>query len=221
MTGFMLVQIYEIQDRHEAKALVDLGVDHIGVLVGDGDFPRELDISRAREIFEAVGTRAQKVALSLAGSTEKIRRVVSGLEPDILHLGAAPDLLGVEPILRLRKAFPDVRIMRSIPVTGEESVALARQYEMVADFLLLDSHDKDDDQIGATGQVHDWSISRRIVESVRIPCILAGGLGPENVAEAIRSVRPAGVDSKTRTDRGDGPPKDLEKVKAFVKAARG
>lgn len=67
---------------------------------------------------------------------------------------------------------------------------------------------------------HDWTISRRIVERVRIPAIFAGGLGPANVADAIRAVRPAGVDSKTRTDRDGSHAKDLERVRRFHEAAR-
>jgi len=90
----------------------------------------------------------------------------------------------------------------------------------VADFLLLDSYDPGTQQFGALGRVHDWSLSRRIVDDVGIPVILAGGLGPENVAAAIAAVRPAGVDSKTRTDRLDGSGKDLAKVQAFVAAAK-
>ncbi len=68
---------------------------------------------------------------------------------------------------------------------------------------------------------HSWELDCRIIEGVRIPVIIAGGLGPENVREAIRSARPAGVDSKTKTDKGDGShTKDLRKVSAFVAAAR-
>jgi phosphoribosylanthranilate isomerase len=66
---------------------------------------------------------------------------------------------------------------------------------------------------------HDWSISRRVVETVKIPVILAGGLGPNNVAEAIRAVRPAGVDSKTKTDRDGSHQKDLDRVRRFQEAA--
>lgn len=91
----------------------------------------------------------------------------------------------------------------------------------MVDFLLLDSHREGDVQIGALGITHDWSISRSIVGGVRTPVILAGGLGPDNVAEAIRTVRPAGVDSKSRTDLGDTHSKDLTKVAAFDKAAKG
>ena len=99
--------------------------------------------------------------------------------------------------------------------------ALARSYDGVADWLLLDSYEAGDRQIGASGVTHDWELDRRIIESVRIPAIIAGELGPENVREAIRSARPAGVDSKTKTDKSDGShTKDLQKVSAFVAAAR-
>ncbi len=68
---------------------------------------------------------------------------------------------------------------------------------------------------------HDWSISRKIVESVSIPVILAGGLSADNVAEAIEAVRPWGVDSYTHTNHpGDRMNKDLTQVRAFVSNAR-
>jgi len=110
--------------------------------------------------------------------------------------------------------------MRAIPVIDEASVEVTRSYQGVADFLLLDSYDPGTRQFGALGRAHDWNISRQIVDNVGIPVILAGGLGPENVAEAIAAVHPAGVDSKTKTDRADGTGKDLAKVRAFVTAAR-
>jgi len=107
--------------------------------------------------------------------------------------------------------------MRSIPVIDESSIALARSYEGIADWLLLDSYESGDRQIGALGVTHSWELDRRIIESVHIPAIIAGGLGPENVKEAIRVARPAGVDSKTKTDNSDGShTKDLQKVAAFV-----
>ena len=72
------------------------------------------------------------------------------------------------------------------------------------DWLLLDSYESGDHQIGALGVTHSWELDRRIIRSVRIPVIIAGGLGPENVEDAIRIARPAGVDSKTKTDKSDG-----------------
>lgn len=110
--------------------------------------------------------------------------------------------------------------MRSIPITGAESIGWAQSYDGIADWLLLDSHKPGDIQIGAQGFTHDWTISARIVRAVRTRVILAGGLGPDNVASAIAHVAPFGVDSKTRTDRDDGKGKDLDRVRAFVAQAR-
>jgi phosphoribosylanthranilate isomerase len=68
---------------------------------------------------------------------------------------------------------------------------------------------------------HSWELDRKIVESVSTPVIIAGGLGLENVVEAIRAIWPAGVDSKTKTDKRDGShAKDLEKVQRFVFLAK-
>jgi phosphoribosylanthranilate isomerase len=198
-----------------------IGVDHIGVLVGDGTFPREQSVATAAAIAASIPPPAKFTALFLSDDLSLIERWVRELRPGILHLGAAAELLGPRQAAALKSAFPDTPIMRSVPVVGDESIAIAQSYDGIADLLLLDSHRASDRQIGALGVTHDWTISRRIVEAVRMPVILAGGLGPDNVAAAIRAVRPAGVDSKTRTDRADGShAKDLEQVRRFHEAAR-
>jgi phosphoribosylanthranilate isomerase len=216
----MLVQIFEVQTPQEAAALARLGVDHIGVLVGDGVFPRELSIARTNEIFAAVPAGKKRVALSLSADLEEVARIVRGTQPEIIQVQAAIDDFSVAMTRALKTRFPQILIMRAIPVIDEMSIEIAASYQGVADFLLLDSWDPGTRQFGALGRTHDWSLSRRIVENVCIPVILAGGLGPENVAEAIAVVRPAGVDSKTRTDRLNGSGKDLAKVQAFVAAVK-
>jgi phosphoribosylanthranilate isomerase len=216
----VIVQIYEVSTPEEAVALEALGVDHIGVLVGRGAFPRELPATSARAIFRALRPATKRLALSLSDRLEEVASVVADTMPDIIQVGAAVELLSVERMRELKASFPDVLLMRAIPVIGEESLVLAKQYAHVADFLLLDSYAPGDKQIGALGRTHDWRISRRIAEAVNTPIILAGGLGPENVAAAIRAVRPHGVDSKTGTDCADGSGKDREKVRAFVTAAK-
>ena len=217
----MIVQIYEVTTPAEARTLGEMGVDHIGVLVGDASFPREQTIEKAREIFAAIPAGSKASALSLSHDVDLIVRITTALMPDILHLGAAPQHLSPAQVRTLKTGFPQVALMRSIPVVDESSIALARSYDGVADWLLLDTYESGDRQIGALGVTHSWDLDRRIVESVRIPVIIAGGLGPENVQEAIRLIRPAGVDSKTKTDRSDRThTKDLQKVSAFVTAAR-
>ena len=217
----MIVQLYEVTTPAEARALGAMGIDHIGVLVGEGSFPREQTIEKAREIFGVIPSGSKASALLLSHDVDLIMRVTAALLPDILHLGAASQHLSPAQLRTLKAEFPQVSLMRSIPVVDESSIALTRSYDGVADWLLLDSYEAGDRQIGALGVTHDWELDRRIIENVRIPAIIAGGLGPDNVREAIRSARPAGVDSKTKTDKSDrSHTKDLQKVSAFVAAAR-
>jgi phosphoribosylanthranilate isomerase len=217
----MLVQIYEISSPEEANALGELGVDHIGVLVGDGSFPRELTVDHARLIFSVIPLSSKGLALLLSSDVRLIEHVISELKPAILHLGASTDLLTPSTVRDLKKQCGPLIVMRSIPVVGDESIAIAKSYDGIADMLLLDSHQPGDRQIGALGITHSWEIDRKIVESVRIPVIIAGGLGPDNVIDAIRAVDPAGVDSKTKTDKDDGShTKDLQKIRRFVARAK-
>ena len=217
----MLVQIYEISTPEEARALGNLGVDHIGVLVGDGSFPREQSVDQARLIFSAIPSSSKGLALLLSADVRLVERIISELKPAIVHLGASSDLLTASAVQQLKQRYGTLTVMRSIPIVDDESIAIARSYDGVADILLLDSYRPGDVQIGALGVTHSWEIDRKIVESVRIPVIIAGGLGPDNVVDAIRVVRPAGVDSKTKTDKDDGShTKDLQKVKRFVARAK-
>ena len=101
----MLVQIYETSSPEEAKALAELGVDHIGVLVGDGSFPRERSIENARLIFSAIPTKCKGSALLLSSDVRFIERAISELKTEILHLGASTDLLTASTVQSLKRRF--------------------------------------------------------------------------------------------------------------------
>ncbi len=216
----MIVQIYEVSNPTEAEVLAKSGVDHIGVLVGKGDYPRELNNKQAQEIFKILPKETKKVALSLSKNLNDIYKIIEETKPDILHLGTMSENISSDDVLKIKEKYPNLEVMRTIPVTDKSSIELAKQYDNIADSLLLDSYEAKDKQLGATGQVHDWSISQQIVNSVNIPVILAGGLGPNNVAEAIKKVKPAGVDSKTKTDKKGTHQKDINKVKKFIEIAK-
>lgn len=216
----MIVQIYEVSTSEEARELEKIGVDYIGVLVGKTDYPRGLSLDKTKAIFNSVSNNVKKVALSLHLDLNKIFEIIEKTNPDIIHLGASPKDISVNDIKKIKQKFPNIKIMRTIPVIDEKSIDLAKEYDGVADYLLLDSWRKEDLQIGATGETHNWNIDKKIVESVKTPVILAGGLGPDNVKEAIEKVRPFGVDSKTKTDIIGEHKKDLEKVKDFVLRAK-
>jgi phosphoribosylanthranilate isomerase len=216
----MLTQAYEVSTPDEARSISEIGVDHVGVLVGNGEFPRELPVETAAKVAAAIVAPSKFSALFLTADISLIEEWARQLQPAIVHLGAAPELLSTDAASALKGRLPGTLLMRSIPVVGEASIDIARSYEGIADFLLLDSHRESDRQIGALGVTHDWTISRRIVELVQTPVILAGGLGPDNVVDAIRAVRPAGVDSKTKTDQDGSHRKDLDRVRRFHDAAK-
>jgi phosphoribosylanthranilate isomerase len=246
----IIVQIYEIQDPGEAESLVEIGVDQIGsVIVSD----TEWKIPGVKETIRQVRSAAAKSSLiPLFNSLESVLSALDYYQPDIVHFCESlvdekdiwdycRRLIQLQKEVNLR--FPQIGIMRSIPIaqsgrnTRDATFELSRWFEPVSDFFLTDTllvnETGIDDApqpvpgfVGITGQRCDWETAAELVASCRIPVILAGGISPDNVAEGIRRVRPAGVDSCTRTNALDkkGFPirfkKDLQQVKRLVNAVR-
>jgi len=220
----MIVQIYTMQSVEEALQVAAFGVDHLGLTPSQIGLPGEIDFWTAREIVEAVGGTALCVALTVETEEKEIIRMARAVQPDILHLCSLENTFLPDDVRRLRDKLPDLPIMQAISMTGPEALDTARAYQRVADYLILDTQAPDIAGIGASGQTHDWDISREIVQEVNLPVILAGGLSPENVAQAIADVQPWGVDSLTHTNQAlpeGGFMKDLSKIAAFVEAAKG
>ena len=218
----MITQLYTMQTVIEALTCADLGIDHLGLTPGQGGLPGEIPVRLVREIIAAVGTRARCVVLTVSTDPAEIAALVDATNAPMLQLCPLAGATSPAQVAALRVVLPGVPLIQAVSVTGPESVAVAREYAKVADYLILDTQAPDIAGVGASGMTHDWAVSREIVRSVRVPVILAGGLSPENVADAVRAVRPWGVDSLTHTNQplpGGGFRKDLEKVRAFVEAA--
>jgi len=218
------IQIYTMQSVEEAKSVVALGVDHVGITPADIGLPGEINYKTARSIVNAVGSSAVTVALSVASDLDEILMMAQSVRPDILHLCGNTDSVSPGDIKILRQRMPDMPVMQAISVEGNHAVDIALTYEPVVDYFILDTNSPDIEGIGASGETHDWNISSEIIKRVNKPVILAGGLSPENVADAIRAVQPWGVDSLSHTNRlltGGGFCKDLKSISKFVSAARG
>lgn len=214
----MIVQIFDIFDSETALKLVDLGVDHIGIPVIPENPKAGVSNEKAKEIINAIDGKAKSVIMTLSSNIADLSKLIEEVNPDVLQLQASLEELDLEKLKQIRQLFPGSKIMRALPVQNESIIDIAKTYENFVDLFLLDSVGK---QFGTTGKVHDWNISRKIVENSKIPVILAGGLGPDNVREAIEKVKPYGVDSKTKTDIGGSlNKKDFEKVKEFVRIAK-
>ena len=217
----MIIQIYAFTDPETAVAAVDLGVNNIGFVAGRyGIVPGELSFSEAREISASLPQRATSVAITMSEDVKEILRMASEVKPNIVHISTDVDCVSVEVMRELRSYLDtDIRLMKAIPVEDENSIEVSQQFAEVSDLLLLDTKREGFPGVGATGFTHDWDISRRIVESVAIPVILAGGLTADNVDAAIREINPWGVDSNTSTNiSGSQVEKDLKRIAAFINA---
>ena len=228
----VIVQIYGIRTVEDARMVIDLGGEHIGVSYGHVKHtPGQLTCEQAREIFEGVQPEAVRIGLTCSEDIDEITEDLKAAMPDVLHLSG--DIEGIAPdqVAELKSRFPGLKIMQAIPVLAgvplEEQPVMryVRDYGPVSDFFLIDTKIPDAGDIGATGLTHDRAIDRAIVEATDVKCIIAGGLDAGNVAEAIHETHPYGVDSFSLTNWSDERAdtlncKDPAKVEAFIKAAK-
>ncbi len=215
----MAVQIYSLTSVSDAVATAEAGADLIGVVVAEaGVVPEGVGSEAARGILAAIRPRSRGVALSLSDDREEICAMVDAVRPDILHVAARE--IEPEDCAWIRTRIAPVRLLRAIAVRAGETLTEAAAHQECADYLMLDSGAKGLPFGGATGETHEWPVSRTVVERSRIPVILAGGLSADNVGQAIAAVRPWGVDSFTHTDiPGQRGKKDPARVRAFIAAA--
>lgn len=200
-----LVQVAGIHDAEEARVVLASGVRWLG-------FPLRLPV-HAEDLTEAEAT------VVIRGlPREDVHAVL------ITYLDKAPDILAfcralgvsavqlhgdinAQEVESVRKAAPELAIIKSLVVglhANETLFAEARTLSPWVDAFITDTFDPSTGASGATGRTHDWAISRRVVEQSPRPVILAGGLTPENVAGAVREVRPAGVDVHTGVEDASG-----------------
>ena len=238
----MIVQIYEIQDPHEAEKCIEAGVDHIGSILLSGDTWRDPSL---KDVFQITkGTVARNSLIPLFHGSDTFYRALDYYRPDFVHFcesltdndGHEIDLdafIGFQT--DLKEKFPEIGIIRSIPIPQKNisanfpTLKIAHAFEPVSDMFLTDTwlgKEPVEGYIGITGKTVDWETAAKLVIQSEIPVILAGGLSPDNVYRALMKTSPAGADSCTRTNRVDGNGKsirfrkDFRKVKRFVKEVR-
>lgn len=219
------VQVFGLERADDALAAAEIGIDHLGFSVGDPFLPHQISIEEGKRIFSLLPSNVRTVALFATPDVDLVRRVTEDLGPALIQVCWENDALGPEIEGDLRRAVAPVKVIKEIavggPETREASLDAARRYAPVADYLILDSAPPDIPWIGATGATHDWSISRDIVAFSPIPCILAGGLSPDNVTAALEAVHPWGADSYTHTnDPGPVRRKSRARMQAFYDAVK-
>ena len=220
----MITQIYTVRTPEEALAVAKAGADHLGTFPKSKMGADGVDgLEMCKKICDALRGVATSVMITLDDTPEECIRQAVYCKPDIVHVCGDEYFATPELCAELKKAVPGIRVMQAIPVGGPESVEMAKKYAEFCDLLILDTNSENVPGIGAAGETHDWNLDKAIVDAVDIPIIIAGGLDPENVADAIRLVKPWGVDSCTRTNlpKRPGQPegKDIELCRQFCENA--
>jgi phosphoribosylanthranilate isomerase len=214
-----LVHVAGIRDAAEAAMLVECGVTHLGFPLVLDHHAEDLSVEAAAKIVRKFGTRATFFLITYLNQSADIVRLCNELGVAMVQLHGD---IALEEMKRLRATQPDFCIVKSLVVTGDNTGALLDDVDRFSPFVvafITDTFDPLTGARGATGKTHDWAVSRKLVETSKLPVILAGGLGPKNVGEAIRAVRPAGVDVHTGIESPDGR-KSRDLTLRFVAEAR-
>ncbi len=189
----MRIKICCISSIEEIKKAITAGADTLGFVGPMPSGPGILSIDAIRSLLRHVPSQINTFFLSAEQKAARIIEQCSQIKTTHIQL---VDSLPEKEYKILRASLPDLRIVQVIHVQDDTSIQEAKRASLVADMLLLDSGNPQAmiKELGGTGRVHNWNISAQIVQSVSVPVFLAGGLHSRNISEAIRAVRPFGVD---------------------------
>ncbi|NQV81324.1 MAG: phosphoribosylanthranilate isomerase [Alphaproteobacteria bacterium] len=219
MANRVRVKICCISSVEEAVLAVRLGADAIGLVSHMPSGPGVIDEHLIRDIAARVPPPVATFLLTSHRDTDAIIDQQRRCGANTVQL---VDALPEGSHGKLRKGLPGISIVQVIHVRDEHAIDQALMVHQSVDALLLDSGNPDlaVKELGGTGRVHNWHVSRQLVEAVSVPVFLAGGLNAGNVAQAISTVRPFGVDlcSGVRSE-GDLDPLKLAAFMGAVSAA--
>jgi phosphoribosylanthranilate isomerase len=200
----VLIKICGLTRPDDARRAVEAGATAIGVVFWSGS-PRAVTLAQAEAVAAAVGADVLTVGVFVDATREEIDRVMRRVP-----LGAA-QLHGHEsPAFVETLPWPVIKAV-AVPAVG----SLPDLSPWAGVRVLLDTHDPE--RRGGTGRMVDWA--RAAALAATRPVILAGGLSPDNVAEAVTRVRPAGIDVSSGVEQSPGV-KDAARVRAFIEAVR-
>lgn len=215
------VKICGMQSAEDIELAVSFGADAVGFIT---EVPvnthRKLDAQTAAELVKTVPFFVDSVLVIMPSNGQDALELIEKVKPDVVQLH---NELSPEKIEIIRNGTHQ-KIIRTftIPVQSKEVPAeIMSELDALVDTDLIDGILLDSGKAGSsggTGLVHDWSISRQVVENTDIPVILAGGLNPENVRDAVKEVRPFAVDTASGVETNKT--KDPAKVCRFIEEAR-
>jgi len=209
------VKICGITREKDLTVAVNAGADAVGFVVDVPTSPRNLTLEEAGRLIKQVPIFVHSVAVTVPKDITALIKIYEKLKPNIIQIHGST----FADAAMVRSKLQDAHLIKAVQVRTRDSLDVAMEDLEYFDVILVDSYVKG--KYGGTGKVHDWELSKRIKQHISPkPFILAGGLDPNNVKDAIRIVKPYAVDVSTGVESRQGI-KDPRKVGAFVKACRG
>jgi phosphoribosylanthranilate isomerase len=212
------IKICCINSEYEARTAIEFGASAIGLVARMPSGPGPISDELIRQIAEIV---PPPVATFLLTSETSVREIIKHHQRTNTNTIQIVDSLSSGTYYQLKIALPGVKIVQVIHVVDEKSIDEALGISEMVDAILLDSGNPKlkVKELGGTGRVHNWKLSRQIGEKSKCPIFLAGGLNPENVKQAIEEVQPFAVDvcSGVRTDSS----LDRNKLELFIRNVKG
>lgn len=205
------IKICGIREPGHARIAVDCGADYIGLVFAKGS-PRQLEIAEARTLVAEIcliSQTVEPVALFSNQPVEFIREALDNADFRIVQLHGDEDRDFVE-------SLDDVKVFKAVPFDTEKIDAWRNPPANVA-ALLIDAPTRPGELTGGTGRAFDWDALAQLDTSGLPPIIVAGGLTPDNVAQAVRTLRPFAVDTSSGVESARGV-KDPELIRAFCNA---
>jgi phosphoribosylanthranilate isomerase len=209
------VKICGITRKEDLDAAAAAGADAVGFVVGVASSPRNISLADAEALMRQVPPFVKTVLVMVPASLEELVEVCEALNPDAVQIHGE-NLQGIGAV---REELPAKLLIGAVKANAKDAAGNAAKAAKVFDAVILDSFVQG--KHGGTGVVHDWNVSQHIKQVIHPkPLILAGGLSPENVAEAVRTVEPYAVDVSSGVERQPGV-KDYGKMVEFVRNAKG
>jgi phosphoribosylanthranilate isomerase len=205
------VKICGITRKEDLDAAAAAGADAAGFVVGTATSPRNISLEKAEKLIRQVPPFVKSVMVTVPTSIDEVAETYEKLNPDVIQLHGENLLVAAS----VRSKFPNTPLIKAVNANSPNALDEASRALKIFDAVLIDSFAKG--KYGGTGIVYDWELSNRIRQAIHPkPLILAGGLNPENVAEAVRVVQPYAVDVSSGVELQPGI-KDHQKMVDFVK----
>jgi phosphoribosylanthranilate isomerase len=212
MADPLIIKICGIKTFDLLETTIAAGADMVGFMHFQRS-PRHVAIEQLGELISAARGRIDSCVV-LVNPDNSCVAEVAALGPDWIQLHGPESPHRVEAI----RAEAGVEIMKALPIGSADDVGHVASYADIADRILLDAKPpKGADRPGGLGDSFDWTLLKGLDPA--IPFMLSGGLNPDNVAEAIKSVRPMGIDVSSGVERAPGE-KDKRLIEAFIRNAR-